>query len=264
MSIARELAQTGRGPLLRSVARIVGGSDLHTHIRVRPLVQHLSVLLPKGPVRVVECGCGPGVNVFEIAKLNRSAVIEGYDLDSGAIEFGKLVKQEFFCDRAIELRCADVTQLGSRPGAYDCVLLMDVLEHIADDGHLARWATQALATGGLLCVSVPTPKYSRVFGLEFHRQIGHLRPGYTLPELRALFPALQLAGAWYNTGLIAQLGCSLYYRHLRKIRSRVLRAPLALLLRLLFAGTDWPNSAERSCSLFAIFTKPPLATGNAL
>jgi hypothetical protein len=113
-----------------------------------------------------------------------------------------------------------------------------------------------LKDDGLICVSVPTHRYMRVFGEEFHRKIGHVREGYTASELVGLFPGLELAGLWYNTGLISQLGCWLYYKHCQKLPGRI-RGIVARACRVLFAWADFPNGPTHSCSLCAIFRKRP-------
>jgi SAM-dependent methyltransferase len=197
-----------------------------------------------------------GVNLFELAKVKENLVAEGYDLNEAAITQANSLKREFFPNYAIDLRCADVTELAAARDRYDCVLLMDVLEHIVDDTALAAWAVGAAKKGGLICVSVPTPRYSRIFGEEFHREVGHVREGYSASELAALFPELELLGLWYNTGIVAQLGCWLYYRHLRKLRLRAIRALMTLVCQILFAWPDVPNGPKYSCSIFAIFRKP--------
>jgi SAM-dependent methyltransferase len=259
MPVGSEINCNGRDPIRRAVAMLLGTPDLHSHIRVSPMIKHLPPLLPSGPARIIECGCGNGMNLFELAKINKNIATEGYDLNEGAIASANRVKREFFLDRSLAFHCADATQLADAPGSCDCVLLIDILEHIDDDRALAAWATNSLKDGGLLCVSVPTPRYKQIFGEEFHNAVGHVREGYNASELKAILPDLELVGLWFNTGLISQIGCWFYYRYGRKLQFKVIGVVVALVCKVLFAWADFPNGPKLSCSLFAIFRKPPVA-----
>ena len=72
-----------------------------------------------------------------------------------------------------------------RDGSFDAILLIDVLEHIADDVGVAREATRVLRPGGRVLCMVPENQalYSRADEAN-----GHLRR-YARDELVRLFPA---------------------------------------------------------------------------
>jgi SAM-dependent methyltransferase len=63
-------------------------------------------------------------------------------------------------------------------GTFDQVVIVDYLEHIADDRAFARELERIVKPGGTVIVNVP-----HLIGLtdEWH---GHLRPGYTVASLR--------------------------------------------------------------------------------
>ena len=91
---------------------------------------------------------------------------------------------------------ADGQALPFRTGAFDFVLMNDVLEHIPDDRAAARMAVQALAPNGRLWLSTPASRY-RVgpnwVTARFERAWGHVRKGYEPDALARLFsPPLQL------------------------------------------------------------------------
>jgi SAM-dependent methyltransferase len=70
-------------------------------------------------------------------------------------------------------------------GAFDALLYLDVLEHIADDrGELAR-ASARLAVGGTLVILAPAHPWLYT---PFDRAVGHHRR-YTRGALRAIAPA---------------------------------------------------------------------------
>lgn len=86
----------------------------------------------------------------------------------------------------------DPPRLPFPDAAFDTVVVLDLLEHVHDDHGLARELARVLEPGGRLIVNVPHVKplatlrpLRLALGLTdaWH---GHVRPGYTLPQLRAL------------------------------------------------------------------------------
>jgi SAM-dependent methyltransferase len=75
--------------------------------------------------------------------------------------------------------------------AFDQVIIVDYLEHIADDRAFAQELARILVPGGILVVNVPhlqpgpLNRFRHRLGLtdQWH---GHLRPGYTVEGLREL------------------------------------------------------------------------------
>ena len=153
-----------------------------------------------------------------------------------------------------EFHCQDVMTLGAGR-LYDCVLYMDIIEHLLQPELVLSALDPALPVGGHVVISVPTPRYPRVFGREMHERIGHVVEGYTIEPLSALLPAnYRLVHHRYSTGMFASWICFLYYRVLSLIPSVRLRLlagfPFLKLHRL-----DWWNGPGRSCSLFAVYRK---------
>jgi SAM-dependent methyltransferase len=88
---------------------------------------------------------------------------------------------------------------------FDCVLYIDVLEHIEDDAGELRRATELLAPGGVVVVLSPAHQWLYT---PFDKAIGHYRR-YTRADLRALTPpAVRLERLFYldSVGLLASLG----------------------------------------------------------
>lgn len=75
--------------------------------------------------------------------------------------------------------------------SLDRVVFVDCLEHVRDDGRFVGEACRVLAPGGRLIINVPLRNDSwlrrvrEAIGQTDHAH-GHLRPGYTVEELRAL------------------------------------------------------------------------------
>ena len=131
---------------------------------------------------------------------------------------------------------------------------MDIIEHIPDEAAFVRAVGENSAEDCVYFVSVPTKTYPKVFGRAYHEKVGHVREGYSVEELEALFNA---AGARfishsYATGLVARIGCFAYYR--LNTGSNLLNAILGLFV-LPFRYMDVGNSKDASCSLFGVFAR---------
>jgi SAM-dependent methyltransferase len=74
--------------------------------------------------------------------------------------------------------------LAERP-SFDCVLYVDVLEHIQDDRHQIEAAARLVRAGGHIVVLCPAHQW--LFS-AFDRSIGHLRR-YDKQQLRSLMPS---------------------------------------------------------------------------
>jgi SAM-dependent methyltransferase len=75
--------------------------------------------------------------------------------------------------------CASLEQLPFADRTFDAVVLGEVLEHIADDGHALQEVVRVLRPGGVVAISVPAnPRY---FGAS-DRWAGHVRR-YTREQL---------------------------------------------------------------------------------
>ncbi|MEN6338298.1 MAG: class I SAM-dependent methyltransferase [Phycisphaerales bacterium] len=240
------------------IIRHLGVLDLHTHLRLRPLLAFAANQIHPGKTyRVLEIGCGDGVNGLELARLagQRGAILHyrGIDIDPQCIERARRIAQTLGLEDHIQfsrMEAGDVASFAAEPS--DILILADVLEHVDDPERLLRDLRPALAEDSLCLVSVPTPNYERVFDSSFHRKVGHVRSGYRLEELNSLFAGVggRLIAHSYSTGLLGSLGCAVYYR-LPATRGAV--AAKSLLLSP-FRLLDLYNSPSVSCSLFAAYS----------
>jgi SAM-dependent methyltransferase len=92
------------------------------------------------------------------------------------------VLQNRFADNPnVEVRKADLAEAVSGQH-YDSIVLINVLEHIDDDGSSLRLLSGALRPGGRLVLWVPA--FTQLYS-EFDRSVGHYRR-YRLRDLNAM------------------------------------------------------------------------------
>jgi SAM-dependent methyltransferase len=137
---------TGKARLPIHPKHLVRGATWHFWYRDR--------LLPDD--RVLDVGCSNGVHSLAAAALVASVV--GVDVDARELERAQLDATErnvpnvhFF--HADLTETSTLTEFGA--GAFDAVLLLDVLEHLVDRVDLLKRIRSVLRPGGRLFVSVP-------------------------------------------------------------------------------------------------------------
>jgi len=135
---------------------------------VLALLEKLNI---RPPANILEVGCGWGVNLEALGAT-------GYQLTGLDVSRKMLDRLDRPNRRLIE---ADLTQsLPDHPPTYDCVLALDVIEHIDDDRFASQQLGRLLRPAGRLIVSVPA--LPELFS-EFDEVQGHRRR-YTAESLR--------------------------------------------------------------------------------
>jgi SAM-dependent methyltransferase len=125
--------------------------------------------------RALEIGCGHGV-AREMLERDLDITVDGCDLNLAALKMAKPGKGDLFVYDIFD-------QEPSLLGRYDAVLLLDVIEHIADDREFLIAALRHLRPGGVVIVNVPA---SMLLFSDYDKAAGHLRR-YTPATLTELF-----------------------------------------------------------------------------
>ena len=113
--------------------------------------------------------------------------------------------------------------------SFDLIVVVDLLEHLRDDGRLLAEIARCLRPGGRAVLSIPhlkpwavLPLVRHAIGLtdEWH---GHLHPGYTRESLQSLLPPdLRIVGTRTYSRLFSHLlATALNWVYLRKSHGRV-------------------------------------------
>ena len=123
----------------------------HTRREVASSAAWLSALLPADKsARIVDVGCGFGYALLAMKKL-------GYENISGLELSEQQAGQTRRNGLLVEVTGDTVRTLRDHPQAYDCVLLLDVLEHVpvAEQIDFLRACSSSLKPGGRLLLTVP-------------------------------------------------------------------------------------------------------------
>ncbi|MGZ4847175.1 MAG: class I SAM-dependent methyltransferase [Halobacteriota archaeon] len=246
-SIYANTLDTGwKDTLLKAYMKVVGTSDLHSHIRYGAFKQYFQPL-----DNTVEIGAGTGLMTFAFAS-QVSKHIVGVVYDSNDLEVAKNTLKNSHQERVTFVRGA-LPHLTLKEGDFDQVLLLDVLEHVSDDVESLRTINKLLKMGGFLVISVPTPNYPKYFGQAFAQKIGHVRDGYTIDTLRDLLTSSGfkiIKWAYYTNALASRL-CKFWYRDELSYTLRLIIAPPMILL----SKFDPYSSTGFSCSIALLAVK---------
>ncbi|MGI6460287.1 MAG: class I SAM-dependent methyltransferase [Candidatus Hydrogenedentales bacterium] len=111
-------------------------------------------IIPESASRVLSVGCGAAAT--EAALLSSGREVVGVELDARAAEVA--------CERGIHViqqnAASAVPQLAGEK--FDCLLFLDILEHMQEPEQVIRNFTPLLAAGGAMIISVPNFRHYSV------------------------------------------------------------------------------------------------------
>lgn len=174
------------------------------------LAQELRHVGAAGSV-AVDVGCGTGEVVRRLNELPFETVV-GVDLSLYALE---LARKE--SELSSPLLASKAGRLPVRTGSADCLVSLDVVEHLDDDVEALREFARVVQPGGTVVVAVPAYNWA---WSDHDVVLGHRRR-YTRRTL------LEAAAA---AGLVVQR-CTYYHSWLVPLALAVRRTPLRRLLR---------------------------------
>jgi SAM-dependent methyltransferase len=165
----------------------------HTN-RIDTLLRLITCELEIGPdARLLDVGCNTGPMLIPLRERGYNVV--GIDISPDDVHQAERYLEAYSLpfDR---LLAADGTRLPLRDGAFDLILLVDVLEHTDYPERIVSEARRLLAPGGLVVATVPWAYHPYVRftwlrkALSSRRTIDeHPDEPFHLGELQRLFPA---------------------------------------------------------------------------
>ena len=139
--------------------------------------------------RVLDVGCGLGF--MSLYAASRGAQVLGVDVSQRAVSACRQSAHNLGLAQRARFQACDFTK-GEVEGSFDLVMCFEVLEHLVDDGLALSRLAALLAPGGVVALSVPSPRspiHRRRMKREgrdiFDEQQGHLRR-YTAEDITGL------------------------------------------------------------------------------
>ncbi len=192
------------------------------------------------PIRVLECGCGEGVNLIHLRQMGMSApeyLFEGVDVSAEAVAEASR--------HGLTVAVGDGLRLPYPDGSFDVVYTRDVLHHLADETERIRFISEmrrVAAHQGVVVVVEPNPANPMIFLFAWIVRAERGLLTGTESRLRRLLPHAVVARttpsaawrAWYH-----------YRSPLRgwapsvRLTKTVLRGWEAICRRLPSAGWAW-------------------------
>lgn len=134
--------------------------------------------VPRGLRRLLDVGCGVGDNLADLADLADELL--GVDPAPANVERAHANMSRSGCASRIELARAE--DLPFEDGWVDCVLMLDVIEHVTDRPRALREVERVLAPGGTLICVTPVARtlhllerLDRVLGAPVHAAVKTVR-----------------------------------------------------------------------------------------
>jgi 2-polyprenyl-3-methyl-5-hydroxy-6-metoxy-1,4-benzoquinol methylase len=171
-------------------AAIERGADDGYYDRVR---DELLAMIEFAPRAVLDVGCGGGATDLEIKRRFPAASVVGIE----AVPAAAMRARERL-DRVIQAdaESLDFGAAGLELGAFDLIIVADVLEHMYDPWHMLERLRPLIAPGGCVLASIPNVRnlwlLERIVRGSFEYRdeglldITHIR-FFTLNEMRAMF-----------------------------------------------------------------------------
>ena len=213
--------------------------------------------------KLLDAGTGFGQYAWYVVRKYPGVHVTGTDLKKGYLERAAKSFDTYGLSDRITLQVDDVTD-PKITGTFDCILAVDILEHIVEDDTAIRHFSQRLHPGGFLIISTPSDQGgSDVHDSEQQSFISeHVRDGYNLNDLtqKLTDAGLEITEARYSYGTWG----SLAWRFLIKfpillLGKSFLFAPLVALyyipvlpLGLLLNLIDLNRTNERGTGLIVI------------
>ncbi len=141
----------------------------------------LARLLPAGPARVLDAGCGTGGLIKALHAVNPARRATGLDFMPLACTLAR--------ERTgAEIVQGSITELPFADGSFDAIVSADVVCQVDDGARALREFARVVRPGGVVLVNVPAFRWL----WSYHDDTCETKHRYTRPELAGLFRAAGL------------------------------------------------------------------------
>lgn len=130
------------------------------------------------PKKVLDVGSGIGCYSFYMAKTYPRATIVGWEIDRNKLKFANVLQREFGANNA-HFAYGDIVKSRGGKNIYDFIIIIDVLEHIANYKTVLKNIYRLLSQNGYVYIHVPHVHQIRHFA-EFAswEHTDHVREGF--------------------------------------------------------------------------------------
>ena len=178
---------------VRSSAKTKGDTNNPSDTAVSP-VTHSSPSNVPSPPRVLDFGCGDGLFTHLLAKAGLSA--KGIDIENAAIrQANEATAAETYAHQPPQFFLSNGGELPFDDASFDCIAMLDVIEHLPNPVGMVRELRKKLRPGGKLIVATPEWQFNAWSDPIFHVC------EYTHDEL-----AHQLTGCGFAVEKTARIG----------------------------------------------------------
>lgn len=174
-----------KSPLLRKLFYFLIDTLLLRTWHVKRALRQSARQLPSG-ASVLDAGSGLGQYSWRMSRMNRNWKIKGVDINQAQVEECNEFFRKTGNGERVVFSTADLTKF-TDPDAYDMVLSVDVMEHIADDRQVFMNFSKSMRKGGILVISTPSDKG----GSDVHDEHSqsfideHVRNGYSIEDIES-------------------------------------------------------------------------------
>lgn len=130
--------------------------------RMKKAISRIEKYIDEGD-KVLDIGCGIGVNDEVLLKRYESIMIYGLDISNENIDYAKHTikdpRADFYVGDVLEKHSSEILELMN--GYANVIILIDVLEHIPSSKHdkLFKLLSNILSNGGYIVLTYPSPSY---------------------------------------------------------------------------------------------------------
>lgn len=154
----------------------------------RRMIHALGALLPPGPARILDAGCGTGGLIRALRAARPEWSVTGLDFSPRACAFART-------RTGVDIVEGSITALPFGDREFDAVVSADVVCQVQGGAGALREFARVTRPGGAVVVNVPAFQWL----WSYHDDTCETKHRYTRPELKALFAAagLEVAHATY-------------------------------------------------------------------